>query len=200
MDITRLLSHSTRKPKSILRIVISISMVLLVLWLFMVSRMELSTNRQSVLVASQPDSATVTQSVSETLLGTSKATPKSTENQQVAAKDDPGIFRNAFTTFMVMFIILGIVWLWSRKKSTTPAGKQLVNDLGQHVMGQGSQLKIVELNNEVWVLGVTPSSVTLLHRYAKEEWEANKDNQSLENFPEEVQKPDFKAIYSLFGN
>ena len=198
MDLTRLLSHSTKKPKSILRIVISISMVLLVLWLFMVSRMELSTQRQSVLVANQPDSVAAQQSIKQSLLNESPAR----ESQNLTAKQEqPAIFQKALTTFLLMFIVLGFVWLWSKKKSSSQQVKEDISDLGQHILGQGAQLRIVEINNEVWVLGVTSGSLTLLHRYAKEEWNANKglvDNN--EAFPQEVEKPDFKAIYSLFGN
>ena len=171
-------------------------MVLLVLWLFMVSRMELGNQRQSVLVANQPDSV-ATQSITKSLLQQPEAQIVETVDAQ---QKQPAIFQGAFTTFLVMFVILGIVWLWSKKKSTPSEVKQTITELGHHVLGQGSQLKIVDINNEVWVLGVSSGAPTLLHRYTKDEWNANSELMADTVFPKEVQKPDFKAVYSLFGN
>jgi flagellar biogenesis protein FliO len=84
-------------------------------------------------------------------------------------QESPNIFMNAFTTFLVLLVLLAGVWLWSRKR--TPAVRQgAFREYGSHSLGYGAQVRIVEISNEVWVLGVTANSVNLLHRYAKEEW------------------------------
>ncbi|MEX2435089.1 MAG: flagellar biosynthetic protein FliO, partial [Balneolaceae bacterium] len=46
-------------------------------------------------------------------------------------------------------------------------------------IGLGSQLKVVEINGEIWVLGLATGSVSLLHRYQPGEWK-ERDFQSTE--------------------
>lgn len=45
MNIASLLNQSNKDPKTILRIVISVSVGLLVLWIFLVSKMDLPTQK-----------------------------------------------------------------------------------------------------------------------------------------------------------
>ena len=69
--------------------------------------------------------------------------------------------------------------------------------MGEHILGHGAQLKFVEVNNEVWVLGLTAGSLNLLHRVAKSEWtETNVDE-----LPEmKADSADFKSLYKMFRN
>ena len=192
MNLTNLLSHSTKQPKTILRIIISVSIGLLVLWIFLVSKMEIPSERDSVLVTSDS-----TQSVVElrnSLLGERQVEPETLE----AVNDETPMFQGAFTTFFVMVTVLGGIWLWStRKKKKVVLGEQDIIEITQHVIGQGVQLKILEINDEVWVLGVTANAVNLLHRYPKSEWHPSK---LPDPEPEEISGSDFNSIFKLLGN
>jgi flagellar biogenesis protein FliO len=193
MNLTNLLSHSTKQPKTILRIIISVSVGLLVLWIFLVSKMELPSEQNSVLVTSDS-----TQSVVElrnSLLGEERASQS--DAVEGVAEETP-IFQGAFTTFFVMVTVLGGVWLWTtRKKKKVEVGDQDIKEITQHVIGQGVQLKILEINDEIWVLGVTANAINLLHRYPKSEWHPSKlPDPELE----EISGSDFNSIFKLLGN
>lgn len=110
MNLTNLLSHSTKQPKSILRIVISISIGLLVLWIFLVSKMNLPNERDSVLVTADTSQTVV--DLRRSLLGEEQVGSAEVE----AVAEQTPIFQNAFTTFFVMITVLGGVWLWSMRK------------------------------------------------------------------------------------
>lgn len=192
MNLTNLLSHSTKQPKSILRIVISISIGLLVLWIFLVSKMNLPNERDSVLVTADTSQTVV--DLRRSLLGEEQVGSAEVE----AVAEQTPIFQNAFTTFFVMITVLGGVWLWSmRKKKKVDTSVQDIREITQHVIGQGAQLKILEINDEVWVLGITANAVNLLHRYPKSEWHPSK---LPDPEPEEISGSDFNSIFKLLGN
>lgn len=157
MDLREHLSSLSSRPQKILKIVIAISAVLLLMWLFLISQMEYTGNRQ----VQKPVSSERVDSL-DTLLG---------QNRQpvVAKEESSGIFMNAVTTFVILLAVLGGIWFWtSRKTYSGPSTKK--REIGSHALGEGAQIKIIEVNGEVWVLGVTPSSVNLLHRYPQNEW------------------------------
>ena len=192
MDLGKLLSHSSRKPKNVLQIVLSISVVLLVFWLFMVSRMELSTGNSLVDSEARIDSV---KSVRSALLNEENATEPP---ETIAEQKTSPIFQNALTTFMVMIGMLGLVWWLSRRKASAPVAQSDVREIDQFVLGQGAQLKFIEVNGEIWVLGVSPQVLNLLHRIPKEEW--RQEEKSLSGQIDTEQKTDFKSIYKLLGN
>ncbi len=193
MNLTNLLSQSTKQPKTILRIIISVSIGLLVLWIFLVSKMELPGERDSVLVSSDS-----TQSVVElrnSLLSDEKVNQPDIDE---AITEEAPIFQGAFTTFFIMVTMLGGIWLWTtRKKKNVDVSEHDVKEITQHVIGQGVQLKILEINDEIWVLGVTANAVNLLHRYSKSEWHPSK---LPDPEPEEISGSDFNSIFKLLGN
>ncbi len=193
MDFTKILSQSKKKPQNVLKLVLAFAVALLVIWMFLVSRMEFSATEK---VTSDPEVIERTQGL-KTSLGkkTAEVEPVTKES---ASKEDETVFQNAFTTFLVMMGILGLVWFWSRKKSGSPRQKLDGRDLGEHILGQGAQLKFVEINNEVWVMGMTAGSLNLLHRIPKSEWNENEG-------PEEIAEikngsADFKSLYKMFRN
>jgi flagellar biogenesis protein FliO len=158
--------------------------------------MELNNGRESVLVQSGVDS-TQTTSIRSTLLNEQQETR--TPSSNASLDEPPKVFQSAIVTFLVMVTLLGGIWVWSKRKSTSSEKPDIVADIGQHLLGQGVQLKIVEINNEIWVLGLSASSLTLLHRYSKNEWQSATINQH-DEYPEEVKTENFKAIYNLLGN
>lgn len=195
MNLTSLLNQSSKQPKTILRIVISISIGLLVLWIFLVSKMDVPSQRDSVLV--KADTSTSITELRSNLLGENQS-PQSSSQGRAAVTDEEPLFQNAFTTFFIMVVVLGSIWLWTiKKKKNKVNSDQDIKDISKHVIGQGVQLKILEINEEVWVLGVTSNSINLLHRYQKNEWHPS-------NIPdrdsEEISDSDFNSIFKLLGN
>jgi len=145
-------------PKKILGIVVSISVVLLVIWLFAVSRMEYRS--------AQPSDDAAGQRVESV----QRIMNESNGNQRPVDRDSSRIFMNALTTFTVMVILLAAVWLWSRKRPAQARSGRYFREIGQHGIAPGQQLKILEINEEVWVLAVGSAGTTLLHRYPAGEW------------------------------
>ncbi|TVQ66284.1 MAG: hypothetical protein EA360_06590 [Balneolaceae bacterium] len=164
MDLRQLLSSSTVSPRSVLKIVISISVVLLVMWLFMVSRMQLDNQRSA-------DRAIDRIERSDTLRVAFRGESRPSERPDLAESEQkPNIFFNAVTTFFVLLSILAIVWVWIRKKGTVQSTDKQGLVIREQSLGQGAMIRIIELNEEIWVLGVTASNVNLLHRYSREQW------------------------------
>jgi len=183
IDVRQLMPRGN--PQKILGIVISISVVLLVLWLFMVSRMDYQSADSGV---SGRDRDTVTYSQERrdsvrVMMGKSDAA-------QVSEDRSSRMFFNAFTTFVVLMIILAGVWIWSRSKSGQTSSSKYFKDIGQHTIGQSQQLKVIEINNEIWVLGIGLDSVTLLHRYPKDQWK--------EPIPDD-QETGSRSFYNMFS-
>jgi flagellar biogenesis protein FliO len=159
--------------------------------------MEFSTQQQ----VSNPEVQERTEGLKKSLLK-EEATPVVAEGEPaaepaVSKEEADSPFQNAFTTFIVMMSLLGLVWFWSKKKGSADASAENSRDMGEHILGHGAQLKFVEVNNEVWVLGLTAGSLNLLHRVAKSEWtETNVDE-----LPEmKADSADFKSLYKMFRN
>lgn len=161
MDLRQFLSSTSVNPKQILKIVLSLSVILLVVWLFMVSRMELSGPGNRI------DPASIERADSiRTAINSHRP-----DREITRSENEPNIFMNAVTTFVVLISILGIVWFLTRRKASGNEDKvTLFRELGEHPIGNGSQLKVVEVNGEIWVLGLATGSVNLLHRYQSDEW------------------------------
>lgn len=161
MDLRQFLSSSSINPKQILKIVLSLSVILLVVWLFMVSRMELSGPGRGA------DPASIERADSiRTAINSNRP-----DREIVRSENEPNIFMNAVTTFVVLISIMGVVWFLIQKKASGSREQvPLFRDMGEQPIGNGSQLKVVEVNGEIWILGLASGSVNLLHRYQSDEW------------------------------
>ena len=161
MDLRQFLSSTSTNPKQILKIVLSLSVILLVVWLFMVSRMELTGPGRSA----DPVAIERADSI-RTAINTSRP-----DREVMRSENEPNIFMNAVTTFVVLISILAVIWVLTRKRTTNNIeADRDFHDLGEHLVGNGANLKVVEVNGEIWVLGVTTANVNLLHRYQSSEW------------------------------
>ncbi len=160
MDLRKLLSGSG-DPHRILKIVLSFSIVMLFLWLLMVSRMDYGTGEDA-------HSETVRTESENTLRSITGIREQS--GSPGGDRSSPNIFMNALTTFLVMGTILAVIWLWSRSRSGDKVPSNRFRDLGEHHLGHDKSLKVVEINNEIWVLGLSSGTVSLLHRYSADEW------------------------------
>lgn len=163
MDLRNFLASTQQNPAKILKIVVSLSVVLLVIWLFMVSRMELN---ESINTDSQKIERT------DSLRS---ALNRDNRSQEPVEGSSPNIFMNAVTTFMVLGVILIIVLIFIKKGNGQISNKQL-KEIEGYVIGQGAQIKVIEMNEEVWVIGLTASQINLLHRYTRDEWKHDVGN------------------------
>jgi flagellar biogenesis protein FliO len=142
---------------------------MLVLWLFMVSRMDYqSQSRPEGSVLMYQGSGQVTQERRDSV----RAMMGKAETASTVEERSSRLFMNAFTTFVVMMVLLGGVWYWSRRKSGIGSAPDILKEVGRHSLAPGQFIKILEVNDEIWVVGVASGSVTLLHRYSKSEWKA----------------------------
>lgn len=166
MDLRQYLSSTSVDPKQILKIVLSLSVVLLVVWLFMVSRMELTGPNSGAHPASIERADSI-----RTAINSNR--PDLEINR---SENEPNIFMNAVTTFLVLISFLVVAWFLIRKKTSGGSDQvPLFHEMGEQSIGSGSQLKVVEVNNEIWILGLTANSVNLLHRYQSDEWKERKN-------------------------
>lgn len=167
MDIRDLLTAGSVDPQKLLKIVLAISVVLLALWLIVVSRMDLD--------GPGAEDGTGYHHRTDSLRQSLVQVTDSSRISSVEAGDErrgSGLFLSAFTTFLVLITLLGLVWAWSRKQRPGHSVGSRFRQLGSHSLGQGAQMKVLEVNDEVWVVGVSSSGpITLLHRYQREEWE-----------------------------
>lgn len=188
MDLRQLLSSTSASPGNVLKMVISISVVLLVMWLFMVSRMQLTENHSDLRSEERIER-------SDSLRMAFRGETAATEQAEPAGREQrPGIFFNAFTTFIVLISILAVVWVWARKRGVGNSRNGPFTFLHEQAAGHGVTLRVVELNGEIWVLGLTSSSVNLLHRYRKEEWMEKMPEQEAEVTTENSFLDHFKKL------
>lgn len=152
-----------KPPKKVLSLVIGIAAVMLMLWLLFIIRMG-SNPAPTALPENDIDRERL-ESV-RTLRGEMDSLP---EHDQRSGN----IISNGVTTFFVLAILMGGAWLWLSRKggplSNTSATARFT-EVDRHMLGPGQYIQVVEINNEIWVMGVTNANVNLLHRYEKDEW------------------------------
>lgn len=221
MDIQKILAQTNKKPKTILKTVIGMAAVLMVMWLFMVSKMDVGSQNTTSQNAAQNDTKTENlrnsllekaidkaeiQPVDEAEISDQPNTKAPTQrSEEVQEAESPDIFQNALVTFGLMICILGIIWVWARSKDQDDTKlPESSREIGSHSLSLGAQLKFIEINQEVWVVGVTETSVDLLHRVDRSEWteeefpvpSSPKESKTVKN----GSRGDFKSLYKFFTN
>lgn len=175
MDLRDKLSSLDAPPSKILKIVLGLAVILLLMWLFTLSHIDYNQGpdaEEYIKRGAQTDST-------EQVLS-SQRNNASEVDQDRSYEQSSGMFTNGLITFLVLLVVLIIVWFWvDRKQSTRSKNKS--RHLDSEVLGEGAKLKIIEINEEVWVVGVTSNSVNLLHRYTQEEWKEETHEQDSEN-------------------
>jgi flagellar biogenesis protein FliO len=162
MDFKKHLSSGSTDPKQILKFVLGFAAVMLVLWLVMISQMDFDGSSAPATSEDRMRADSLRSAITQNDGSLQSAN---------SGRESPDIFFNALTTFLILITILGLVWIWSRTKGAQSQRKtEMFNELGGQMIGQGAQLKVIEINKEVWVMGVSDGSVNLLHRYQKDEW------------------------------
>lgn len=197
--MNEILKHSSRKPQSVLRIVLAIAVVMLVMWMFLVSRMEVQPPAQKGSeVLTEQTGEQPARSLRESLLESTneeEISPESVSPAEVSPseKESRSMMSRALPTFIIMMIVIAGIWIWAKRKEKTGKTSTGSRAIGNYELGQGSELRFIEINHEVWVLALTNGSVELLHRYPKSEW-------SDEQADTEISKADFRSFYNLLKN
>ncbi|MCW9705366.1 flagellar biosynthetic protein FliO [Fodinibius salsisoli] len=169
MDLRDKLSSLDAPPSKILKIVLGLAVVLLLMWLFTLSHIDYSQGSSA-----KEYIKAETDSTEQVISSSSNVEDKADDIQSY--KQPSGVFTNGLITFLVLLVVLVMVWFWVDRKQSGRSGRR-GRELDSHVLGEGAKLKIVEINQEVWVVGVTSSTVNLLHRYPREEWKEKSQEQ-----------------------
>lgn len=181
MDLRDKLSSLSVSPRKILKIAIGLSVILLLLWLFTLSQINYTDNTGGREVFQQEQQA-------DSLSTAAGDSTKSVAAEGSRYRESSDMFSNGLVTFFILLAILGLIWFWVDRSGNSDSPKK-GREIGSHALGEGVQLKIIRMNNEIWVLGVTSSSVNLLHRYTEEEWEET------ENVPLKADRDSFKKLF-----
>jgi len=194
MDLQKAFSQSGKNPQSILKIVLGISLALLVMWLFLVSKMETGTVVQS----NDPE-------VQERTIGLQESLKKAPGyGSEETSGEETSMFQNAFITFLFMVSVLVGVWYWSKKKNKGSASiEHKSREIDTHYFSENAQLKFMEVNDEIWVVGLSDQNINLLHRYPKQEWKetdlsVTEGKSDMQKGPKNMNgRGDFKALLKL---
>lgn len=144
--------------KRFFNVVVALGFTLLVVWLFVISQ-----------TGPQPQEV-VTPQQQEKLDSLRKAL--GTEARPISQDESPDLFDNAITTFILLAGGLAVLWFWSRRQGgTTGNGGQLFKQVGQQDLGPGQSIKVIEMQDSYWILGVTNNGINLLDKMDKEEWD-----------------------------
>jgi flagellar biogenesis protein FliO len=177
-------------PNKILSMVLALAAVLLVLWLIVVSGSGTSNPPDVSLSAEEQERLESVRSLRD-------------QAGQMGIEDEraDNMKSNVVTTFIVLMVMLAGVWWWSRRGVKHTSYRSSFKQVEQHMLGPGQTLQVMEINDEIWVLGVTGSTINLLHRCDRNEWHPEAELSSVEK-PRE--KPDLgkeNTFYSMFkGN
>lgn len=160
MDLRDKLSSLDVPPAKILKVVLALSVILLLIWLLTLSHVDYNQGPEANQFMS-----------SEHPVDTTMVTSDSSKTKEIRSSNQSSssMFTNGLVTFFVLLVILIMVWVWLDRKETN-GSSAIDRQLGTENLGEGAQLRIIRLNNEIWVLGVTSSSVNLLHRYDESDW------------------------------
>jgi flagellar biogenesis protein FliO len=146
--------------KRYFNLVVALGATLLVIWVFVMSQTQ----------TSGPDYEEYTPEQQARVDSLRQALGRDVSIQQ----NDPN--QNMWDNMLWVIIILGgglaVLWWWNRGNTET---KELTfTVVGQFDLGPGQSLKIVDMGDEFWVLGVTSNSVNLLEKWTAEQWEQRK--------------------------
>ncbi len=165
MDLRDKLSSLDVPPGKILKIILGLAVVLLLMWLFTLSHIDYNQGpdaEEFIEAEAKTDSV-------EKVIGSDTHKSESDTQEVQSYEQSSGVFTNGLITFLVLLVVLIMVWIWVDRKQSG-RGKRRGRELATEVLGEGAKLKIITINEEIWVVGVTSNSVNLLHRYHQDEW------------------------------
>ena len=141
---------------------IYLSMLLLVVWVFIMAQSQGTESSQPVSVEQQARIDSLRLALGKDI-------------QPIREADEPDILGKAFPVFLVMVAVIGGIWFWNRKrggegKKKTPS---LFEIIAEQDLGPGQSIKIVTYKNHVWVLGVTSTGISLIKELPPDELDRN---------------------------
>jgi flagellar biogenesis protein FliO len=138
-----------------LRPILILSGILLVLWLIALQQTDSKEQEEPLTAESQQrlDSLRI-------ILGTTDTVARE--------EKEPDLFSNALPVFLVLVVFISALWLWSKKAK---APQQIQGSiLAEQIIGPGQSIKAVKFAGEVYILGVTHQSITVLKTLSEIEW------------------------------
>lgn len=143
--------------KRFFNVVVGLGFTLLVIWIFVISQTDNSGPNKGL---------TAEQQVSlDSLRNALGRSPES-----VSKRDDEGLLDNAIITFILLGGGLLVLWIWSRRQPESNV-RTLFTEVGEQQLAPGQTLKVIEINDEYWVLGVTSDNINLLEKMPRENWD-----------------------------
>ncbi len=163
---------SQKIGSTFLRPILILSAILLVLWLIALQQTDSKDQEDSVSVETQQrlDSLRI-------LLGTTDVVARQ--------EKEPDLFSNALPVFIVLVVLITGLWLWTKKNKIPQQIEGSI--LAEQIIGPGQSIKAVKFAGEIYILGVTHQSITVLKTLAEQDW-ANLPERSKSSEPSAFSK------------
>lgn len=205
MDMQKLLQQSTKKPGKVANYVFGGAVVIMVVWIYIVSQISINSGSDREVFTAEQSARTSglrteTEPMTTDSLATAQTVPTKVKTEPETEQEaTSGLSGNALATFLFMLVFVGGAWVLVKRKSagTEESTTGLVREIGSHVLGQGAQLKFLEINNEIWVLGLQSGSVDLLEKIPSSQWNEGMAEGRTELPPDHT---DFSKLYKYFKN
>ena len=148
--------------KRFFNVVVALGFTLLVIWIYVISQTDDSSPNENL----SPEQQVSLDSLRNALGRTAK---------QPSQRESDGLLDNAIPTFLILGGGLLVLWFWSRRQPGSNT-KTLFTVKGEQQLAPGQTLKVIELNDEYWVLGVTSESINLLDKVPRDKWDLPEAN------------------------
>lgn len=162
------------RPGRMLGFVLSIATCFLLLWALVALQTPSAAGPVQVTENNRLDSLRL--SLSQPPVDTAGYAGKNTADYEAGVQASSAERRpagNAWLTFVILGAAVGGLWIWIKKRGpdeAETARRPVLEQIGMQEVGHGQKLSVVKINGEYWVLGVGPSTISLLHRYDSDEW------------------------------
>lgn len=148
-----------------LQLVVALAFAMLVVWVFVMSQNEMDSG-SGMPEYNPADSASVVQK--QRLDSLRKAIGR--DAAEVKQREETESWMSRTIPIIVLFLIVLGAMLWWARKREGDAGGTIFKEVAQQQLAPGQTIKVIEVNGEYWVLGVTGNSITLLDKLNPEEW------------------------------
>jgi len=166
-------------PKKILKMILGLAAIFLVLWVFV-----LAQSNQYDTSSSGTNGIVNTDSLNLSL------TP---QMRQTSAKQGGSVFLHTLPVLLFLTVVIFLLWYW-QKKGGADKKSDLFEVVGRQQLGVGQQIVVMFINEEYWVLAISGKEISLLEKYAKEDWKGPEvgsrlsSNKFMKIFSEKQQK------------
>lgn len=166
-------------PKKFLKLIISFSFVLLVIWAFALIQADRPEPQEELSPKEQARLDSV-----RSILGR--------ENIQMQQPDDYDFGSKALLVVLVLGGGLAIAW-WYLRKQTPAEQNKWITVLGEQSIDAQNTIKALKFQDEVWIVAVSANGMNLLKTIPAEEFDASSLHTA--NGKTQVNKDLFKTIF-----